>query len=721
MLNALGVTLFPTGTLRPEHAARSLLVGLVDYTARATVVLLVAWVVSALLRHRAAATRYAVWAVAIVMVAALPWLSRVTPAIAVSLPAVAPMARTTTGPGLPDAVIAPASSGAPVQPAPSHSARGPAVIPESRGVRTSAAVAHPVRAAIDLPLVVAVVWLAGALCLVLRFGVGTVVVWRRALIAEPVADSEWVMLARDLARELGIRRPVTLLMTRSPTVPVTWGVIYPVLLLPSDAMTWSHARRRAVLLHELAHVARFDAATQLVGQLVLAANWFNPLAWLATARMRAEREGACDDVVLTRGTRASAYAEDLLTLVRGLTPSVAPGFAALAMARRSELEGRLRFILDTRRRRAASSARASVLSLATAAPFVLLLAAVRPSMRAVHAGVEYGRAAPLVAHMAAIVEFVAQAAQPAPRLAVGLQAPQAPALRLPTGVASYRCPVNEDFVHGGVSADGGRPGALEAEHGDRRILVLADDGRCVSGRIDGQVVLNGDASDVSGLGAGGQVVVIDAKDGHTRRAEVTLEGANPKPGYYALGEPLYVIDGVIVEGTTGDADKKKLGIIQQNNIDQTMAASGGARRMLDFHYSVDGQPRPWDEGRDWFHSTLAQLVRESAYDVRNRVIQLWSHGGVPTVLEEIRRIRSEMGVRAYFDALLDVSSGGTLITTRREDADVEATIRARLSPDEAKQAAELARSMLPVSPDRDRIISALLASSNPGAQPVHPF
>ncbi len=720
MLNALGVTLFLLATLHAEHAARSLLGGLVDYTVRASIVLLAAWVVAALLRRRAAATRYAVWAVAIAMVAALPCLSRVTPAIAVSLPAVAPIARTTTGPGLSEAATA--SARTPVQPALSHSARGRSVILEPRGARTPPVVAHADRVAIDLPLAlaVAVVWLVGALCLVVRFVLGTVVVWRRALIAEPVADSEWVMLARDVARELGIRRPVTLLMTRSPMVPVTWGVIYPVLLLPSDAMTWPRARRRVVLLHELAHVARFDAATQLVGQLVLAANWFNPLAWLAMARMRAEREGACDDVVLTRGTRASAYAEDLLTLVRGLTPSVAPAFAALAMARRSELEGRLRFILDAHRSRAVSSARASVLSLATAAPFVLLLAAVRPSVRAAHGVVEDGPSAPLVAHMAAIVESVAQAARPSPRLAVGLEAPRAPALPLPTGVASYRCPVDEDFVHGGVSADGGRPAALEAEHGDRRILVLADDGRCVSGKIDGQVVLSQDASDVTGLGVGSQVIVVDAKDGHTRRAEVAVESANTKPGYYVFGAPMYVIDGVLVEDTTADADTKKLWILQQNNIDQTLAASGLPRRRLEFRYFVDGQPRPWDEGRDWFHTTLAQLVRESAYNVRGRVIQLWSHGGVPAVFEEIRRIRSEMGVRAYFDALLDISSGGTLITTRRDDADVEATIQARLAPDEAKQAAELVRSMLPASGDRDRIISGLLASPNQ-AQPVHPF
>src|SRR5215469_492926 len=91
MLNALGVTLVPMATLHAsEQAARSLLTVLADYAARSSVILLLAWVVAALLWRRASATRYAVWAVAITMVAVLPLLSRVTPSIAVSLPTIAP-------------------------------------------------------------------------------------------------------------------------------------------------------------------------------------------------------------------------------------------------------------------------------------------------------------------------------------------------------------------------------------------------------------------------------------------------------------------------------------------------------------------------------------------------------------------------------------------------------------------------------------------------------
>jgi beta-lactamase regulating signal transducer with metallopeptidase domain len=133
-------------------------------------------------------------------------------------------------------------------------------------------------------------------------------------------------------------------------VPVTWGIVYPVVLLPEDADEWPEERRRYVLVHEMAHVKRLDALTQLVGQVALALFWFNPLMWAAVRRMQLEREHACDDYVLLHGTQPSRYAADLLEMVQSLgTPAhraAQPAFAALAMARRSEFEGRMLSILD---------------------------------------------------------------------------------------------------------------------------------------------------------------------------------------------------------------------------------------------------------------------------------------------------------------------------------------------------------------------------------------
>jgi protocatechuate 3,4-dioxygenase beta subunit len=158
---------------------------------------------------------------------------------------------------------------------------------------------------------------------------------------------------------------------------MTWGSIRPVILLPAEAETWPIARCRDVLLHELAHVQRYDCLTQAIAQVACAAFWFNPLAWFAAARMRIERERACDDRVLGTGSRPSDYAVHLLAMVRELRSGRAAAIAAVAMARPSQLEGRLHAILDPHRHRRGVSRLGKVLASLGLASLLLPLAAVR--------------------------------------------------------------------------------------------------------------------------------------------------------------------------------------------------------------------------------------------------------------------------------------------------------------------------------------------------------
>jgi beta-lactamase regulating signal transducer with metallopeptidase domain len=136
-------------------------------------------------------------------------------------------------------------------------------------------------------------------------------------------------------------------------------------------MAW--ARLRAVLLHELAHVARYDCLTQTIAGAVCAIYWFNPLAWIAASRLVAERERACDDAVLAGGADGPEYAEQLLDVARTPRPHGVLTWATVAMARRSQLEGRLLAILDPDLPR-------RVPTRAVAAAFVVFLCVVVPSL-----------------------------------------------------------------------------------------------------------------------------------------------------------------------------------------------------------------------------------------------------------------------------------------------------------------------------------------------------
>jgi TonB family protein len=118
--------------------------------------------------------------------------------------------------------------------------------------------------------------------------------------------------------------------------------------VPRDGATWSDERIRIVLGHELAHVRRGDWAVQLLADCVRSAYWFNPLAWVACWRLRLESEHACDDAVLRLGVAAPDYATQLLDLARLFRHSRRSFFPAPAMARPSDLERRVRVMLNER-------------------------------------------------------------------------------------------------------------------------------------------------------------------------------------------------------------------------------------------------------------------------------------------------------------------------------------------------------------------------------------
>ena len=229
--------------------------------------------------------------------------------------------------------------------------------------------------------ILSLLWAAGALLLLLRLALGMVRVsmWTRR--ARAIDDGHWLTLVHRLASQLCVARPVTLLRSDRACVPMTWGVVYPTVMLPAEADEWTVERRTIVLLHELAHVKRLDAFTQAVVQIAVSAFWFNPLVWVVARHMRTEREHACDDLVLQGGARASDYAEDLLQIARSLGDSTALAAAALAMARRSEIEGRLLAILDPKTNRRTVSRARLVAASAGVFALALPLAALAPAVR----------------------------------------------------------------------------------------------------------------------------------------------------------------------------------------------------------------------------------------------------------------------------------------------------------------------------------------------------
>ncbi len=223
-------------------------------------------------------------------------------------------------------------------------------------------------------------WLLVASALVLRWVAGYAALRRAIARSRELRDPGWQALMRRLSRRLGLTREPALRLGHSRQMPLTWGIRRPGILLPAEALDWADDQKEIVLLHELAHVRRRDVLIQHLTALVSAFYWFNPLVWAASRQLRREREGACDDLVLSLGTRPSEYARHLLNLARRMhSPGKAP---ALAMARRSQLEGRLLAILDPQRIRAGASPRALIGATLLVTLMAAPLAALSPTLSA---------------------------------------------------------------------------------------------------------------------------------------------------------------------------------------------------------------------------------------------------------------------------------------------------------------------------------------------------
>jgi hypothetical protein len=154
---------------------------------------------------------------------------------------------------------------------------------------------------------------------------------------------------------IGVTTRARLLISGHVGVPVACGMFRSAILLPVEAELWDRERRTVVLLHELAHVKRHDCLVQAFAHLAWALHWYNPLAFIALSRLRAEQEKACDDLVLTAGTPAADYAGHLCEIASTPRRALMPIWSTLAIARPSRLAGRVTAILDdTRVRRAPS-------------------------------------------------------------------------------------------------------------------------------------------------------------------------------------------------------------------------------------------------------------------------------------------------------------------------------------------------------------------------------
>jgi beta-lactamase regulating signal transducer with metallopeptidase domain/HEAT repeat protein len=349
-------------------------VSVVTLLVKATLILLVALGITLSMQRASAGARHLVWLVTLSALLLVPALTAWAPIPVKILPAKAKSAAEDSS--LPGTVSANQGSKfdkavvlvAPTSPS-NEAAPARSVVSEISGSRVLSGLS-----------IVFIVWIAVLLVIAASLAYAALVVHRIVKRSSRLDTEDWLTPLWEVSDRLALDEPPRLLRTEDTKMPFACGVFRATIVLPAECDSWSLDRRRAVLLHELAHVRRHDLVGHTLSRLACAIYWFHPLVWTAAKRLRSESERACDDLALACGARATDYAEHLLDIVtsvrRDATPSV-----ALAMARRNEFEGRMLAILDPELRHSTPSRKQSAALIGSLALISIVVGAAAPLPR----------------------------------------------------------------------------------------------------------------------------------------------------------------------------------------------------------------------------------------------------------------------------------------------------------------------------------------------------
>ena len=317
---------------------------LFELAVKATLVIGATWALVRLMSRASAAARSSAWTWGLLFILALPPCIVLLPSWSSALLPISPVQRAVGAIVADLGINEPPARREPVQ---TSSFAGPVRATTSRVMSGAAAAAAA-------GTVVAIVWLLGTSVALARLVRGLLIGRRISKAARPLQDPEWTSMVAEGCAQIGVRQSPPIKVSTHIAVPAVTGIFNPTLLLPADWEQWSASCRRVVVLHELAHLRRHDCLVQLLADCACAMYWFNPLVHGAAARLRHEREQACDDVVLEAGTSPTKYADHLLDVVKACI-AVLPT-PAVAFGTPSRLNQRIGAILEDGRRRAAPQA-----------------------------------------------------------------------------------------------------------------------------------------------------------------------------------------------------------------------------------------------------------------------------------------------------------------------------------------------------------------------------
>jgi len=177
-----------------------------------------------------------------------------------------------------------------------------------------------------------------------RLAQGLVLTYQISSTKNIIHAPQWQHYVDKLCVQLNIGREVLIYLSETINVPATIGFIKPIILLPVATVNQlTITQAEAIILHEIAHIKRFDYLLNIIVSILETILFFNPFARLFSLNIRKERELCCDDFVIRYQRDPHGYAHALLSLEKSRNVG---NLAMAATGKESLLLGRIKRILQ---------------------------------------------------------------------------------------------------------------------------------------------------------------------------------------------------------------------------------------------------------------------------------------------------------------------------------------------------------------------------------------
>ena len=160
------------------------------------------------------------------------------------------------------------------------------------------------------------IWVVGCVLFLTYQCIGYFIFRKRALrwSKEPT-DAQTIHILHGIAADMGLKKEIPVLISKSVSSPLMTGFSKPLLFLPNEC--YSDTDLQFILRHELTHYKRHDLWYKLFLLIANAVHWFNPFIYLLFREASADLELSCDDKVINGFSREDRrrYSETILASI----------------------------------------------------------------------------------------------------------------------------------------------------------------------------------------------------------------------------------------------------------------------------------------------------------------------------------------------------------------------------------------------------------------------